>query len=349
MKLSPLDIKRQQFAKAFRGYEPVEVDAFVQQLASQWESVLEELRLSTERNRELEQKLKHYERVELALQEALETARESARRSEEAAERKAKIILEQAELKADRTLQDAEQERFGLRRDLAKLTGRQNEIAARLRAFLMSELEILAQFQGDDPVGFIRLESGTAPAGQLEARAAPALEPAQEADLDAADAPLAPADAPLADASVAEPAADASAADAPVNDEASASADAADAGAPEIASPRMEAFPSEAVDREAFDGEEIGSEEADDDAPMPVADGPDADADIVMTDEPSMPYTEEADATLGWDLPETVEPAPQAGADNEWNLRTLVTGENDSVAGSEAERERIRRILEDLD
>ena len=327
MKLSPLDIKRQQFGKAFRGYEPDEVDAFVQQLASQWESVLDELRLSTERNRELEQKLKHYERVELALQEALETARESARRSEEAAERKAKIILEQAELKADRTLQDAEQERFGLRRDLAKLTGRQNEVAARLRAFLMSELEILAQFQGDDPVGFIRLESGAARSGQLESHASPALEPAQASDLDAAEAGLAP-DPPAdvqTEAAVAE-----------------GSGDAEPAAEPEIASSTSNDEPTTTPQLDA-------------DTLAPVDEGPKGSAGIVMTDELATPDDDDAGAAapstpaLDWDLPETVEPAPQAGVDNEWNLRTLVTGESDSVAGSEAERDRIRRILEDLD
>ena len=32
-----------------------------------------------------------------------------------------------------------------------------------------------------------------------------------------------------------------------------------------------------------------------------------------------------------------------------WDLRSLVTGEGDNVAGSDAERDRIRRILDDLD
>ncbi|MEO0559398.1 MAG: DivIVA domain-containing protein [Bacteroidota bacterium] len=328
MKLSPLDIKRQQFGKAFRGYEPDEVDAFVKQVASQWESVLDELRISTERNRELEQKLKHYERVELALQEALETARETARRSEEAAERKAKIIVEQAELKADRTLQDVEQERFGLRRDIAKLTGRQNEVAARLRAFLMSELEILAQFQGDDPVGFIRLESASSqPAPeQLQAHEPSALgmgndrdsvtELAPSEDLDAKPEPEERPDPveiePMETGSAEEPAAE-------------------------------EELP------DALESDEAFSPVAD----MPAAsfETPPLSVEEITSSEP--PLEASTDATgptsIDWDLPETVEPDLQSDTGSDWNLRTLVTGENESVAGSEAERERIRRILEDLD
>ena len=320
MKLSPLDIKRQQFSKAFRGYESDEVDAFVKQVASQWESVLDELRLATERNRELEQKLKHYERVELALQEALETARETARRSEEAAERKAKIIIEQAELKADRTLQDVEQERFGLRRDIAKLTGRQNEVAARLRAFLMSELEILAQFQGDDPVGFIRLESSTprpdAVPEQLQAHDPSAPSAGDSSDMAADMAPL----EELAPAPDAEP-------------------------------ERVETV-DEAVEPPHQEPDASAHEEPlpaqPDPTPLPAADtGETASSEPAPVGEPLA--TGQDPAPIDWDLPETVEPDLQSGSGGEWNLRTLVTGEPDSVAGSEAERERIRRILEDLD
>jgi cell division initiation protein len=173
MKLTPLDLRKQTFGKAFRGFDPDEVRSFLDLVARQWEEVTEEVRLADERVAAMEHKLKHYERVEVALQEALETARESARRAEASAGQRAKLIVEEAELKALRVVSDAETERQQLRQDAVKLTHRQNEIAARLRSFLMSELEILAQFQGDDPVGFIKLF----PAG-----AAGALPPARNAD-----------------------------------------------------------------------------------------------------------------------------------------------------------------------
>ena len=181
MNLSPLDIRRQQFTKVFRGYDPTEVDAFLKQVSDQVESSQEEVRRAEERVRDAEAKLVHYEKVELALQEALESARETARRAEASAEERARLIIEDAELKAQRIVHDAEQSRYGLRQDVANLSARQAEVAARLRGFLLSELEILAQFQGDDPVGFIKLQpaggqGGTlppAPAPRLEAPAAP--------------------------------------------------------------------------------------------------------------------------------------------------------------------------------
>ena len=70
MKLTPLDLRKQQFKKVFRGYDPDEVRGFVEKLAQDWEEVLEEKRRAEERVDQIEDKLRHYEKVELALQEA---------------------------------------------------------------------------------------------------------------------------------------------------------------------------------------------------------------------------------------------------------------------------------------
>ena len=178
--LSPRDIRNLKNSLTKKriggGYDVVEVDQQLAMLAEKWEAVTDDRRQAEEKVSELEDKLKHYEKVELALQEALETARDTARRTEEAADRKARLIVEEAELRAQRIVQEAEQERYGLRQDLSSLTNRQNEVAARLRGFLMSELEILAQFQGDDPVGFIKLVSSqqSPEARTLESRPDPA-------------------------------------------------------------------------------------------------------------------------------------------------------------------------------
>ncbi|CAN5597794.1 hypothetical protein BH23BAC4_BH23BAC4_11270 [soil metagenome] len=157
MKLTPLDIRKHQFEKRFRGYDPDQVRAFLDSIAQQWEEIVDENRVQTDRIREMRDKLQHYERVEEALQEALTTARENARRTQDNAERKGKLIIEEAEMKAQRRLQDAEQERFQLRQELARLSGRQSEITARMRAFLMAELEVLAEYAGDEPAGYLKL------------------------------------------------------------------------------------------------------------------------------------------------------------------------------------------------
>ncbi len=157
MRLSPLDIRKQEFTRRLRGYDPEEVQAFLHALSAQWDSVLEEMRRHEERHREMESKLKHYERVEEALQEALQTARESSRQALQAAEQKARQIRSEAEMDAEKIKRDAEHDRMRLRQETQTLLSRRKEIASRLRGFLITEMEMLAHFEGEDARGYIKL------------------------------------------------------------------------------------------------------------------------------------------------------------------------------------------------
>ena len=165
MTLTPLEIRKKEFDKAMRGYAPAEVRSYLDLVATSYHDLAEERRMLKDRLQDMEQKLERYARVEEALQEAVESARDNAKRAQEAAEQRAKLIVEEAEMKAQRRVQDAEQERYRLRQDLVKLERRRVEAAAQLRGFLMSELEILAKFDGEEPTGFIKLLPSDRPMG----------------------------------------------------------------------------------------------------------------------------------------------------------------------------------------
>jgi len=325
MNLTPLDVRRKAFDKGFRGYDPTEVDLFLKQVADRLEEVQEEARRAEERSRESEAKLVHYEKVELALQEALESARETAKRAEAAAEEKARLMIQEAELRAETILRDAERERHGLRQDLVRLSSRQAEVAARLRGFLLSELEVLAQFQGDDPVGFIKLQAA-GPSGQL-----PPAQSRLEAPIDAPD------DLDESDADEGEPTdlgdAPGPGEQSPAPAEYGASDEPGPTAPPPFATPDYPEPPAEA-------------EAPVDETPLNAPLDPDED------DEPAETPLSGAYAAAPEQPDEDEQPAAppsKPAVTGGWDLRSLVTGEERSVAASEEERERIRRILDDLD
>lgn len=383
MKLTPLDLRKHQFRKTLRGYDPDEVHGFIAKLAQDWEEVIEEKRRADERVERAEEKLRHYEKVELALQEALETARETGRRAEDMAYQRAKMIVEEAELRAQRIAQDAEQERYNVRQDLVKLNSRQSEIAARLRAFLLSEMEILAQFQGGDPIGFIKLVAATEGAAH-DARPTPRLGPAVS-ETDEAQVP----DAPLAPAPVAETAA---------SSDAEAEADAIEPTFGNVAGPernREKTLPSappavppyEPVPEAPPVPEPVIAYTP---APAPEPLTASVPEQSPLADAPAAPMPTYRDWLSGLssrppepqpsvESPPSVErerearpfarspfrpavsaepsapaePVPGSDAAQGWSLRSLVAGAHDedrpSVVASDEERDRIRRILEDLD
>ena len=64
MKLTPLDIRKQEFKKLMRGYDPVEVDTFLEMVAADLEEALKAQKESRDRIIELETQLKDYRQIE---------------------------------------------------------------------------------------------------------------------------------------------------------------------------------------------------------------------------------------------------------------------------------------------
>lgn len=186
MTLKPLEIRKQQFARTFRGFDPDEVHGFLSTVSREWETLLDEQRRLEGQVEELRSKIEHYQKVEEALQEALQTARENAVRTHKQAEEKAAMIVDQAadkarriaddaDVKATRILDEAERirrdaqytasqtvlaaetEKGQVKKEVSRLMDHRNELLSRLRGFLFSEMEILARYEEDDPIGFIKL------------------------------------------------------------------------------------------------------------------------------------------------------------------------------------------------
>lgn len=175
MRLTPLDIKKQEFTRALRGLDADEVQAFLNMMALQWEEQLAEHRRSEDKVRELQAKLEHYQRVEEALQEALQTARENAKQALKNAEQQAALLKKEAEAEAREIKREARREREQLQREVDGLQTRRDEIVARLRAFLHSEVELLARYDGEVPAEMRSLQPPTRPpARSVETTAPPA-------------------------------------------------------------------------------------------------------------------------------------------------------------------------------
>lgn len=163
MRLTPLDIKKQEFERVFRGFDPEETRAFLDMVAQQWQEVLDEQRRLEDQVRALEGKLDHYQKVEEALQEALETARSSSQQRLENAKERAANIEREANARAHELTREAEQRRERMEREAEQIGRRRDEVVARLRGFLGSELELLDRFEDDalSPADRAELSGGT--------------------------------------------------------------------------------------------------------------------------------------------------------------------------------------------
>ncbi len=154
MKLTALEIKQQQFEKSIRGYDPAEVNTFLSLLANEWEHMTGRMRELENQVDKLNDKLKHYERVEEALHETLQTAKNSAEEKLGTARREAKLIEEKAELEAEKIVKQAYETRREIRQSIIQLIDKRSEVIRSLRSFLENANDYVQQFSKDDDTLF---------------------------------------------------------------------------------------------------------------------------------------------------------------------------------------------------
>lgn len=143
MKLTPIDIRKQEFKKVMRGYDPVEVDTFMDMVANEFETLVREQKEIRERTVQAETELKDYRQIEKALQQTLLQAQETTGKSYEAARKESELIIREAEVKAAAIVEEANAGLLRLNAELNRLEGRREALLAKLRALLTAELDLL--------------------------------------------------------------------------------------------------------------------------------------------------------------------------------------------------------------
>lgn len=154
MKLTALEIKQQNFEKSIRGYNKDEVQAFLNLIANEWEHLVAKNRELEKKIDNMEEKLKHYERVEEALHETLQTAKESAEQKLSGARKDARNKIEKAEMEAETIIREAHQQRQQIRQSILRLLDRRKEIIGGIRSYLELAKESLEQFSQDEAALF---------------------------------------------------------------------------------------------------------------------------------------------------------------------------------------------------
>jgi len=136
--LTPLDVrkKKEDFRRAVRGYDSLQVDAFLDVVADRLEQLVREHGSLADKVGHLESSLKTYQDREHALNEALLAAQELREEARSQAERDASVRLREAETHAEAILLDADQAIRHSQRRLEDLRMRRGQYLKSLRTLL---------------------------------------------------------------------------------------------------------------------------------------------------------------------------------------------------------------------
>ena len=152
MRITPHDIRQQQFSsKMLKGYDPQEVDAFLDDVAEDYEAVLKETALLKEQIAAQEERARGVTERERTLQETLVTTQRLVEEMKNNARREAELILREAELTGEKAVEAARAEEGRIRADIVGLKRMRRQLVEEFASVLDRYHRLLAgEATGDE-------------------------------------------------------------------------------------------------------------------------------------------------------------------------------------------------------
>ena len=145
MKISPLDIQQQQFkVKTFRGLDPDDVDAFLQSVAGEMESLIRENSQLKEEQSIRSREMLDMTEKERELRETLLSAQRVIEEMKSNARKEAELIVSEAEIKGERIIVDAERQLGGLKSRIEEIRRQKIQFEMSFKGLLDSFSQQLA-------------------------------------------------------------------------------------------------------------------------------------------------------------------------------------------------------------
>ncbi len=149
MRITPLDIRKQPFPRALRGFDPDAVNSFLEMVAGEYETIIRQNSDFGMQIKNMEQKLESYMKTEKVLNETLLTAQKATDEARVNAQKEAELIIKDAKIRADRYEDEARNRVHTLESELISLRNQRDSFLARFKAMLSTQLSLLEVISGD--------------------------------------------------------------------------------------------------------------------------------------------------------------------------------------------------------
>ncbi len=143
MKIAPVDVRQQRFAVKFRGFDPQEVDAFLEKVAEELEELSRENARLKDDLAKHQQEMGGYLENEANLKKTLLSAQAMKEEITLHAKKEAELVLRDADLKADEIIRSSRSQVKDVTDDLTDLIRRRKRFILNLRSMLETHLRML--------------------------------------------------------------------------------------------------------------------------------------------------------------------------------------------------------------
>ncbi len=150
MKVTPLDIQQKRFHVAFRGYDRNEVDQFLDLVRDEMESLVREVTGLREFRESYEERQKQLVEKEETVKSTMLTTQKLSEELKENARKEAGLILKDAEVRGQQTVNGAQQEKLRLEADIRELKRRRHLFLQDMKKVIQMHLEMVNYEESGD-------------------------------------------------------------------------------------------------------------------------------------------------------------------------------------------------------
>jgi len=149
MRITPLDVRKQEFRKSVRGFDCDEVRAFLTTLADEYEAVLVDNKVLRERLSDQDGKIHEYKTMERTLRDTLMTAERVMQESKDNATREGDLVIHEAHLTAKGILEECRVRTEELRREIFGLRKEKENYLARFKGLAEAQINFIETHKDD--------------------------------------------------------------------------------------------------------------------------------------------------------------------------------------------------------
>ncbi|MDU5095821.1 MAG: DivIVA domain-containing protein [Peptostreptococcus anaerobius] len=139
--ITPEIIESKEFKKGFRGYNEAEVDIFLDELRDDFEATLKENEALKEKLSMYKDQVGKYSSIEETLKETLITAQSAAEGTTNAANKKARVIVQEAELQSKQMIDKANNKVVEIRNEYESLVKEFKVFRNKFKSLLEDEMK----------------------------------------------------------------------------------------------------------------------------------------------------------------------------------------------------------------
>ncbi len=147
--ITPVDIEQKEFTRGVRGYREEEVDTFLNLIILEMENLIRTNKELSEENSRLKEELATSRNTESEVLDTLETAKRLMNEISASAEKRAEVLLKNAELDADLIRREARETSERFMSESKNIRGRVTVLREKYKNLLEAELERFDMLSAD--------------------------------------------------------------------------------------------------------------------------------------------------------------------------------------------------------